>query len=820
MTQHGSAKLRTGQRVVLHGLSTTELNGHRGVVVRWRQESGRYAVRVAGKEIGLKPENLSPEGGAAVAQQLAQKLSAKVGEGSMINPEAYARVPGAGPKMTQWVGQVKAGRRVIIRAEDVATEAEALPLWHGDLGFVHSSPVDVALLLDDVGDVDRWPSALQRCVQRFPLTAGRLRQVKKDGKMSWKIILNNAGVPFTFASVPPCGLPNQQALQLACQDDQCGFFDTGIAEHGDEEPLLRLKLIHEEGTAKGLLGVSFHHVLFDIFGLAALLRQLHQELEKSSSADELCHDRLAAQEAFENTAPQEVPELWPLYPRALERWCFLARRLRSGLRGRPDGCATLSVTLMDGALSRLPRPEGASSLETLVAYLAQLLQRSTGRTRPRVLVTKDYRAALDAAGVGQGLSRLVANCVTHGVSFPLPAVEEHAEADHMDDWMMQAVTSMRKASDGVSLGYVRWHSEQDHQRGLPNIFASLCVNSWGQALSALDFVEAYAVGMRSIDERASKMCFPLDAAYMQVLPQPNGAQRILLTLPVTEIEAFLKELPRDIFEVPHISEMRTHAFRVPLPGSVLDRLNPAVETHHIVARVACVGDSLTACGYPKYLQALFDRAGMNVQVRGFGVCGATAQKFADQPYWEERKLEEVRVWRPHFIVTLFGTNDAKSNNWDAQSFQKDYRDLCVHFLERQEPRPELLLAVPPPAYCRGAEILSDVVNGDLPELIPKISEEARGVINRPLEEQAKRARSTVPGELLAKTSVVDTFTLLGGASLKRRSYFAEDGIHPNQRGTELLSFVIFADLRSKVRKYLRKRADESAKEVPDNPLGL
>ena len=27
-----------GQRVVLQGLSTTELNGHRGVVVRWRQD--------------------------------------------------------------------------------------------------------------------------------------------------------------------------------------------------------------------------------------------------------------------------------------------------------------------------------------------------------------------------------------------------------------------------------------------------------------------------------------------------------------------------------------------------------------------------------------------------------------------------------------------------------------------------------------------------------------------------------------------------------------------------------------------------------------
>ena len=30
--------------------------------------------------------------------------------------------------------------------------------------------------------MDRWPSALQRCLQRFPVAAGRLRQVKKAGK--------------------------------------------------------------------------------------------------------------------------------------------------------------------------------------------------------------------------------------------------------------------------------------------------------------------------------------------------------------------------------------------------------------------------------------------------------------------------------------------------------------------------------------------------------------------------------------------------------------------------------------------------------------
>ena len=33
---------------------------------------------------------------------------------------------------------------------------------------------------------------------------------------SWKIFLNNAGVPFTFASVPPCGLPSQQVLTHSC----------------------------------------------------------------------------------------------------------------------------------------------------------------------------------------------------------------------------------------------------------------------------------------------------------------------------------------------------------------------------------------------------------------------------------------------------------------------------------------------------------------------------------------------------------------------------------------------------------------------------
>ncbi|CAE7793490.1 axeA1 [Symbiodinium sp. CCMP2456] len=813
--------LRTGQRVVLHGLGKSpELNGHRGVIVKWREDVGRYAVRVAGKEIGLKPENLKPAEGGAVAAELAKKLSHKVGEGSMYNPEVYARVPGAGPRMTHWVGQVKAGRRVLVRAEEATgAEAEPVPLWFGDRGFVNAAPVDVALLIADVGeDLARWQSALAKALAAFPAAAGRLRQVKQEGQLRWKIFLNNAGVPFTMASVPPCGLPGAEVLQLACQDDQCGFFDVGEAD-GEEEPLLRVKLIHEEGTARGLLGISFNHVLCDIFGLAEFLRRMYAELEGAQAPAVPSHSRAAAQKAFEETLVEEnseassFEEWWPSWPRAQERWSFVARRLRSGLRGRPDGAATLAFAAPKAKLAALKaRVAGSSSLEVLVAFLAQRARR-LGRGR-RVLVTKDYRAALEEAAPGQGLDRLFANVVTHGLSFEVP------EDPDEPDWMQQVGHSMRRAADAASLRYVRWQSEQDHFRGLPNMFGSLCCNSWGRALSELSFVEAYAIGMRSVDERAERMCFPLDAAYMQVLPQPSGTHRILLTMPVTDMEALLKELPEEVFDLPHVSEMRTHAFRVPLPGSVIDRLNPAVETHHIVARVACVGDSLTACGYPKFLQARFDRAGMNVQVRNFGVAGATVQKFADQPYWEERKLDDVRVWRPHFVVLLFGTNDAKSGNWEPEAFEKDYRDLCLQFMERLEPRPEAVLVTPPPAYSEALDVQQEVVNRSLPDAVYRVAEAAARAINEPLEKQAKRCRTTLPAELLARTSLVEAFDLLGGSKLSRRTYFAEDGIHLNERGTKLLAVAVFAELRSKVGRYLRKRADEAARAVPDNPLGL
>ncbi|CAE7725918.1 VMP1 [Symbiodinium sp. CCMP2592] len=140
-------------------------------------------------------------------------------------------------------------------------------------------------------------------------------------------------------------------------------------------------------------------------------------------------------------------------------------------------------------------------------------------------------------------------------------------------------------------------------------------------------------------------------------------------------------------------------------------------------------------------------------------------------------------------------------------------------MERLEPRPEAVLVTPPPAYSE-ADVQQEVVNRCLPDAVRRVAEASARAINEPLEKQAKRSRTTLPAELVAHTSLVEAFDLLGGSKLSRRKYFAEDGIHLNERGTKLLAVAVFAELRSKVGKYLRKRADEAARAVPDNPLGL
>mmetsp|Transcript_126498 Transcript_126498/g.282801 ORF Transcript_126498/g.282801 Transcript_126498/m.282801 type:complete len:884 (+) Transcript_126498:101-2752(+) len=820
---------RTGQRVILHSLNKEELNGHRGVVVKWKEDVGRYAVRVAGKEMAIKADNIKPEGGI----EEAMKWNKKYGKtsGVMYNPVVYSRVPGAGPAVKQWIGQVKAGRRCVVRAEKSSEfDDEPVPLWFGDAGFVRSSPVDVALLINDIGgNPEDWPKALSRVLDRFPAAAGRLRPGRPGTHPAWKIVLNNAGVPFTTASVPPCGLPSAEDLQMVCCDEQCGFFDLGLEGGGEENPLLRIKLVYEEGTERGVLGVSFDHALCDISGLAQILHWLHKELTDDLTVQapiEPCHARAIAQETID-AVPSATPEEeasfaphWPLWSPAMEKWCFLARRLRSGLRGRPDGAATVLFSIPKETLDELKveaeagGAAGVTAFEVLVCFIGMKLLRM-GRMGHATLITKDYRASLEEANPGKGLDHLFANAVTHGLCFQLPAV---GGAEVLEMPLAEGCKAMKACVDAVSLKFVDWQRKTNHYCGLPNLFGGLCVNSWGRALSDVKFVETYAMGLRSVDERAANMSFPLDTAYLQVLPLPSGNHNVLLTAPVTDITGLLKELPGSHFNLPHVSQVRPHSFKVPLPGKVMEKLNPSVETHHMFLRIACLGDSMTACGYPKQLQALFDRHEIQAQVRNFGVAGATAQRFADKPYWDERKLEDARLWRPHFVIATFGSNDAKSSNWDVESFEKDYKEMLDMFLERTQPRPEVYLVTPPPLYeADQYEMEQDVVNNELPLVIPRVAAAAAAVVNDPIIEMCKKMRQEAPPEVLAKVRVIDAFSSFGGADLRRRGYIAEDGVHPNERGTRLLTTLIFSEIRHQGIVCL-KNWESAPKAVPENDM--
>jgi len=289
-------------------------------------------------------------------------------------------------------------------------------------------------------------------------------------------------------------------------------------------------------------------------------------------------------------------------------------------------------------------------------------------------------------------------------------------------------------------------------------------------------------------------------------------------MPMADLRSLLKELPESRFVVPHVSEIRSHPFKVPLSAQIMDRLSPAVEDIYKTVRIACIGDSITACGYPKYLQAMFDRADIRAQVRNFGVSGATVQRFSDQPFWDEKKKEDARQWRPHFAIFTFGSNDAKENNWDLEAFEQDYRDLCTEFLECLHPRPIVLLVTPPPLYEEGAyDIQQDVVNSILPDAIARVAEAAETIVMKPLREEAARCRVSIPEEFVARTDIIDAFSSMGGADLRRRNYIAEDGVHPNERGTKLLTRVVFAHIRRDVQATLAKWRD-APKVVDDSGM--
>ena len=129
-------------------------------------------------------------------------------------------------------------------------------------------------------------------------------------------------------------------------------------------------------------------------------------------------------------------------------------------------------------------------------------------------------------------------------------------------------------------------------------------------------------------------------------------------------------------------------------------------------KVACVGDSITNGGgknqssfYPSQLDVLL---GDGYQVLNCGESGATMQSDGNKPYWNQKDLHNVFVYTPDVVVIMLGTNDSKTNNWNASSYERDYQ-LMIDTLNTLASKPQIYLCSPPPAYSSAWSISDSTI---------------------------------------------------------------------------------------------------------------
>ena len=204
-------------------------------------------------------------------------------------------------------------------------------------------------------------------------------------------------------------------------------------------------------------------------------------------------------------------------------------------------------------------------------------------------------------------------------------------------------------------------------------------------------------------------------------------------------------------------------------------------------RVACIGDSLTRGdgsherstpphpgrgNYPEVLARLLGST--HFSVRNFGHGGTTACNLTSAPYVRTREFNRAVRWRPHLVVLMLGTNDAKRGDFDKKC------DPGTAWLTRG---------------------ISDIVKalGAPPTLVlepPPVLLEKWRIRKRHLTRVRRHVVSTAGNH-------TDASCRPGGQWLARpyRSshladwrYFTADGVHLNQDGSRLIACASFESL--------------------------
>ena len=184
-----------------------------------------------------------------------------------------------------------------------------------------------------------------------------------------------------------------------------------------------------------------------------------------------------------------------------------------------------------------------------------------------------------------------------------------------------------------------------------------------------------------------------------------------------------------------------------------------------VLRVACVGDSITEgaglqvqskTSYPVMLDSLL---GPKYSVLNCGRSATTLQKQGDFPYWISKEFSNTFTYRPDIIIVKLGTNDTKSQNWQADRFKHGYQSL-IDTLKTIPGQPKIYLCLPVPVYKTEWGINdSTLVKG----VIPIIKE-------------------------LAQHNKLTLIDLYQGMSGQPENF--PDNIHPNEQGAKKMAKII------------------------------
>lgn len=180
-------------------------------------------------------------------------------------------------------------------------------------------------------------------------------------------------------------------------------------------------------------------------------------------------------------------------------------------------------------------------------------------------------------------------------------------------------------------------------------------------------------------------------------------------------------------------------------------------------KVACIGDSITNGGgknessfYPAQLDILL---GDDFQVLNCGESGATMQSDGNKPYWYQKDLHNVFVYKPDIIVIMLGTNDSKTKIWNAASYERDYQ-LMIDTLKTLDSKPQIYLCSPPPAYSSAWSISDSTIQSGIIPIVEGI---------------AKRNNLPIIDVYNGMTSMSDLFP---------------DGIHPNEKGIKIMAEIV------------------------------